>query len=368
MPTPPDGLENRLFRHWFSDRPVLNGIQRLLLWAAAQMYRALLWGRELWRRRVSPPRRLTGVTVVAIGNLIVGGAGKTPCAIALASAMRDAGIRCGLITRGYRSEAEHGPCRVVDPSELSSLTASQIGDEAWLLAWRTQLPIAVGKNRFEGAQRLKERYPDLQAVLLDDGLQQRSLHCDQRLLVLDERGFGNGACLPLGPLREPIGNLQRFDGWIDHGFRDSPGFQSVAHALPRTYARLSQTNHAWVPIAQWATPSSWLNLHEGVMRFKNLRLLAVAGIAVPARFFETLTGLGLAVDTLGLNDHDPNTVAYVQRRWATKAYDAVLMTEKDAVKFFHQDSVLDIPAWALRRDAILDEDFLTRFVHGLKTA
>lgn len=368
MPPVTNNRNDRLFQQWFSDQPVLAWPQRAVLWAASLLYRGILALRRAHLKLLAPPQSVPGLRVIAVGNLIVGGAGKTPCVIGLAQGLKESGLRCGIVSRGYRSAAEHQPSRVIDPSELGQTPSSLIGDEAWLLAWRTQLPIAVGKNRLQGAQALKARHPDLQVVLLDDGLQQSTLAVDVSVLVLDDRGFGNGHCLPLGPLREPIGDLNRFSAWIDNGFGIRPDAHTFLHALPQHCGHLSQRNAAWVPLQAWSTPGQWLGLAAGIEKFRNRRVLATAGIAVPARFFKTLSDLGLSCDTLALEDHDPKTIEHVQAKWETQNYDLVLMTEKDAVKFFNQAQSCAIPIWALRREAQLDHDFLTRFVHGLQTA
>lgn len=368
MPSVTNNRRSRLIQHWFGGDSNMAWPQRAGLGVVSSVYQLLLWLKQAYVGMLSQPKTVPGLRVVAVGNLIVGGAGKTPCVIALAEALSAAGIPCGLITRGYRSAAEHQPSRVIDPSELAATNAATIGDEAWLMAWRTQLPIAVGKNRHQGATALKHRYPSMHVVLLDDGLQQSSLACDFKMLVLDERGFGNGHCLPQGPLREPIGDLKRFDAWIDNGFSRHPSAEKLSPNLPIWQGRLSQTNSAWVPINGWSNPADWLDLASGVARFRSQRILAVAGIAVPDRFFEGLASLGLACDTLALEDHDPETIARVFAACKTQHYDVVLMTEKDAVKFFNQTSMPTTPMWALRRQAQLDPDFLQRFVHGLETA
>jgi len=368
MPSVTNNRGSRIVQHWFGDGPGLAWPQRAGLWLLSQLYLGLASLRRAYLAIFSQPKAVPNLQTVAVGNLIVGGAGKTPCVIAIAQALTTAGLSCGLITRGYRSAAEHQASRVIDPSELAQTPAAMIGDEAWLMAWRTQLPIAVGKNRFEGALALKRRYPKLQVAILDDGLQQSSLAADLKILVLDERGFGNGHCLPLGPLREPIGDLRRFDAWIDNGYSSNARHQHVITQLPDWSATMSQSNAAWVPISAWSTPQDWLDLQSGLAQFQSKRILAVAGIAVPERFFQTLYALGLTCDTLALEDHDPHTIERVSAQWASENYDLILMTEKDAVKFFSQVPTPTMPIWALRRQATLDSEFLTRFVHGLQTA
>jgi tetraacyldisaccharide 4'-kinase len=314
-------------------------------------------GRLVYRlkiRLVSPPQRIPGVHVIAVGNLIIGGAGKTPCTLAIAEMLAKQGLKCGLISRGYRSAAEHGPVRVILPEALTQTLPEEIGDEAWLLAWRTGLPIAVGKQRAEGLKRLLQEVPGLQVALLDDGLQQRWLAADTRVLIIDERGFGNGHLLPYGPLREPIGDLIRFD-WVLH----------------REQEILIRPDH-WIDISPLSRGQlqglQTYDLISAATQLKTQRLLAVAGVARPERFFNELSAMGLAFDALPLADHDPGLAERVQQRWHSGGYHRVLMTEKDAVKFFRKDLEVSRHAWALRQSIRFLPNLETNMIHGFKAS
>ncbi len=367
MSTHAKTLSQRLQAFWFdANHGLLKPHERAALWAAEGLFRLLLWFREkVWVGLFKPAKSLAGVRVLAVGNLIVGGAGKTPTVMALSHALVDMGLRTGLLSRGYKSEAEHGAPRVLTPADLAKVTAQEAGDEAWLLCWRTQLPVAIGKDRYGALLALKNQFPDLQVAILDDGIAQRSLRPDQQLLVLDSRGFGNGHCLPLGPLREPAVNLQRFDAWIDNGFSQA---RQKTFALPAQGITLEHANGPWVNVAQWQSPAHWLDFNAGLEKFRAGKILAVAGIAVPDRFFESLRGVGLQFDALALEDHDPQLVSKTLRHCQTHSYDAILMTEKDAVKFFHYDHELRRKMWALRKQSQLDSTAIERLMHGRKTS
>ena len=382
------GLTNRLIDFWYAPKASpsqafsIGQIRALTVLEA--LYRKLWRLREGFHKVVRKPFRSPRVKVIAVGNLVVGGAGKTPCVLSLAQYLADQGIAAGILSRGYKSQAEKGLPKVLMPYNLMNITPEQVGDEAWLMAWRTQRPVAVGKDRRQALDALLRADPALQVVILDDGLQQRSVAWDISLLVIDERGFGNGYCLPLGPLREPLAQLDRFSGWIDNGFGqaaesgsgpdlqtkpvDTPLAATPMPILPELTAKLTQRQGAWIPLAHWRDGKEWLDPQAGISRFRNKKILAVAGIAVPERFFALLQSMGLTFESLPLDDHDPHLVRKTLEACARKTYDLVLMTEKDAVKFFHQDTPLHEKAWALRRESQLDHSFLQRLIDGPQTA
>ncbi len=360
MPPASQPLTQRLQRHWFDPQGGhLRAYESLLLGLVERLYRLALHLRNTLFSPTRSSQSVSGVKSLAIGNLIVGGAGKTPAVMALASALAALGKETAILSRGYKSTVQG--TRILEPKDLDQISAQEVGDEAWLLCWRTGLAVAVGKDRLASLKALKTHFPKLSVALLDDGLSQRRLRADQSLLVMDSRGFGNRHCLPLGPLREPAIHLNRFDAWIDNGFSKAGGFATLpAHCIPMT-----QHDEQWVSVDHWQTPERWLALQEGVGRFRQSRVLAVAGIAVPSRFFETLQSLGIDCETLPLADHDPNLVAHISKHCASNDYDVILMTEKDAVKFFHTNCSLKPKMWALRRKAQLEPQAIERLIHGL---
>ncbi len=358
-------FSERLTDFWFNrGSPNFGMPVRASLRLLELIYRLGLGIRQIWTR-ISPPKKAAGIRVIAVGNLVVGGAGKTPCTLALSVALKARSIPFGIIARGYRSKAETQPARLIRPRDLQSVTPGEIGDEPWLLCWRTQQPVVVGADRSAAIALLQHTFPGIEVALLDDGLQQRSIAFTDSLVLIDQRALGNQRCLPAGPLREPIDQLRRFDHWVDNV---APPDIARRLPLPTSRGTLTQTNDCWVPLAQWRDPAMWKDFAQGLHHAKGQSILAIAGIATPEQFFDTLRDHGLTIDTLALPDHASDLVTQTLRKWEEKHYDLVLMTEKDAVKFFHEPTPIHNRAWALRRDAALDPDFLKRLLDGPKTS
>lgn len=257
--------------------------------------------RGLYRRRILPsyrsPRR-----VVVVGNLTVGGAGKTPLVLWLAGELRRRGLRVGVALRGYRGAKD--AARRVEATD----SAAEAGDEAVMLRRRLQVPVAVGAER-AAAVRLLE--PDCEVIVCDDGLQHYALARDFEIAVVDgTRGLGNGWRLPAGPLREPASRLDAVDAVVLNG----PG-----------HARAGALRMSLEPIAV-------VSLADGSRRpladFAGRDVIAAAAIGNPGRFFAMLRSHGLGVEERAFPDHSPFTPALAgvgQGR-------PVLLTEKDAVK------------------------------------
>jgi len=300
------GLVAALQRQWWRASP---GWPAWLLWPLAwllQRLALLLRWRDRRRARQLP------VPVLVVGNLIVGGAGKTPSTIALLQALRERGWRPGLVSRGH-GRRDLSLRLVTDQS-----TAEQVGDEPLLIHRRTGVPGVVGAERTEAARTLLGAYPEVNLLLADDGLQHARLARDWQLIVFDARGIGNGLTLPAGPLRE---------AW-------TPGVPARSSVLynaeqPSTPwpGHLAQRRLAGaVTLADW-----WAGLPPSADALQSLAaepdLLAAAGLAEPERFFSMLRAQGVACRGLPLPDHaplDPLPWPATQR--------TVLLTEKDAVK------------------------------------
>lgn len=323
-------LADRLQREWLSGGPLSAALLPL-----SGLYRALLSLRRLAYRIGLKRVQALPVPVIVVGNWIVGGAGKTPTTLALLALLRARGLRAGVISRGYGREGDG--VRLVTRAS----TAREVGDEPLLIHLRGGVPVAVGRDRVAAARALLAAEPGLQLLVSDDGLQHWRLPRRLSLLVFDERGLGNGRLLPAGPLRQPPQPLAPEQLVVYNAAGPStplPGF--VAER------RLAGA----VTLADW-----WAGRPARMEVLLDLRarpgLLAVAGIARPQRFFDMLSGLGLAFDTLALPDH----ADFAELPWPAGTA-AVVLTEKDAVKL-PPERVGALPVWVVALDFSPGADF-----------
>lgn len=301
------------------------GAAACLLWPAAQLF-ALLTAlrRFLYRSNFLKSTRVRA-PVVMVGNVVAGGAGKTPAVIALVKHLQARGIIAGVISRGYGRTGQ--ACQQV----LPDTPIEQSGDEPALIARATGAPVFVAQRRADAAQALLAKHPAVQVIVSDDGLQHYALHRDIEIAVFDERGAGNGWLLPAGPLREPWPQrLQR------SGRAGGCGLDLVLHTGEHSaFEGFSSTRRladdarredgSRVPLASLAGQP----------------LLALAGIAKPEAFFAMLRARGLLLaETRALPDHY-SFDSYPRK--ADKGY-TVICTEKDAIKLFSkQPNVLAVP-------------------------
>ena len=266
--------------------------------------------RALYRFGVLVPQRLP-VSVIVVGNLVAGGAGKTPTVIALVTWLRERGFTPGIISRGYGRRGDD----VVEV--LPNTPVTQAGDEPLLMRLRTGAAVVVGRDRVAAGRELLSRHPEVNVVVSDDGLQHHRLARDVQLLVFDERGAGNGWPLPAGPMREPMPAVLPLRSLVLYNAR------AASTALPGTV--LQRSLRGCVALADWWRGHS--ATMPGLDALKDRSVLAAAGLARPERFFEMLRAHGLSITTLALPDHhDFSTLP-----WPAATPD-VLVTEKDAVK------------------------------------
>lgn len=276
------------------------------------------------------------VPVVIVGNLSVGGTGKTPLVIHLAQVLRKLGRHPGIVSRGYRGTA--GEVAEVLPSG----DPARFGDEPLLLARRSACPVFVGRDRSAAARALLAAHPDCDLLLSDDGLQHYRLPRAVEIAVFDERGLMNGWCLPAGPLREPASRLRDVDAVVLNGGVRPP----VAATQHPTFAmRLQGTVFHRLDDPR---------IECGAAALAGMDLHAVAGIGSPRRFFNHLRGLGLNVIEHPFADHHDfrsDDLAF--------SGGSILTTEKDAVKLARLS--VSLPVWVLPVTAEVSPD-LAAFV------
>ncbi|UCH15999.1 MAG: tetraacyldisaccharide 4'-kinase [Burkholderiales bacterium] len=298
--------------------------------------------RATYRSGIRRAARLD-VPVVVVGNLVAGGAGKTPTTMAIVRLLRDRGRHPGVVSRGW-GRRRHA----VAPVGVDS-TAADVGDEPLLIQRRLGVPVVVGRDRVAAARRLHRDHPDVDVIVCDDGLQHLRLARDVDVVVIDGRVVGNGRLLPAGPLRQPV-PAQVPPRWLVVHNAPSP-------ALPWPGVIAQRRLAGAVALADWwrgaAPDPAALDAQRG------RRVLAAAGLAEPQRFFEMLGAAGLDVQSLPLPDHEPFDVL----PWAPETTD-VLVTEKDAVKLA-PGRTGSTRVWVVALDFLLDASFGDEIVRRL---
>jgi tetraacyldisaccharide 4'-kinase len=328
-----------LQRHWWRpDRTLVAHVLQPL----ALLYVGLASLHRVWREHGSEPA-VPGVPVVVVGNLIAGGAGKTPTVIALVQALRAAGWTPGVISRGHGRRGDAAAEVKADSS------AADTGDEPLLLHLRTRAPVVVARDRVLAARMLCRLHPQVNLLVADDGLQHRRLMRDVQIIVFDDRGVGNGLCLPAGPLRERV----------------------PAELPPRTLVLYNAAAPS-TPLPGWtavrglagaASLAAWWRgappTRAALEALQGSALLAVAGIAAPERFFGMLEAAGLVFERLPLPDHHD----FRMLPWPADTADVVL-TEKDAIKI-EPGRVPGTRVWVAALDFGLDPGFIATLLQAL---
>jgi len=332
-----------LRKHWYAPHfspALLFFLPVSLLFAALVFLRRLCYRIGLMRATRLP------VPVIVVGNLTVGGTGKTPLVLALASALRDAGWHPGIISRGYGgSLAQKTTMPHPVPPDADPL---EVGDEPLLLARLSGLPVWIGRNRAASGAALLLAHPETNLLLCDDGLQHYRLQRDLEIAVFDARGFGNGCLLPAGPLREPLSRLAHVDLLVTHGLSELP---AMAREKPHFVMSLEAGD-----CYRLNNPSE----RRALADFYTRPLHAVAGIGDPRRFFATLNQFALAYTPHPFPDHHP----YTEKDLAFAAGETLLMTEKDGVKCAH----FNLPnAWVLPVTAAIPPEFIAHVIQRIET-
>jgi tetraacyldisaccharide 4'-kinase len=283
--------------HWYR-----RGALAWLLWPASLAFRFLVFTRRrlLLLKSVHP-----GIPVIVVGNITVGGAGKTPLVLWIAEFLKKNGWSPGIVSRGYgASVASPRAATIADE-------AAAVGDEPILLARRSGCPVWIGPDRVQAIAALRAQHPEVDVVVLDDGLQHYRVRRDLEVAVVDARGFGNGFLLPAGPLREPASRLRCVDAVVSN----QSSVQGYAMRLE------GDTLHRMTDARE----------RQPAKAFAGQKAHAVAGIGHPERFFRHLAALGVQALPHPFPDHHPFRAQDLDFGDAAP----VLLTEKDAVKLRH---------------------------------
>ena len=304
--------QSALLHAWTGKGPLAR-----LLWPISQLYGALVaLRRQLFLRGILRSQRAQAFVIV-VGNVVAGGAGKTPTVIAVVQHLRSHGYQVGVVSKGYGRQATD--CREVSPGA----NPHDVGDEPIVIQHAAQVPVFVGPDRHRTAQALLAQYPGTKVLVCDDGLQDYSLWRDLEICVFDDRACGNGWLLPAGPLREPwprhplacAGQSDQTLLVVNTSGAPQPG-QFGARRTLASHARNQQGQ--FIALEQLQEPG-------------RLPLKAVAGIARPQLFFDMLRQTGLQLSaTLALADHD----SYGQQTARSLGNFELICTEKDAPKLW----------------------------------
>ncbi|STX52217.1 tetraacyldisaccharide 4'-kinase [Legionella busanensis] len=311
-------MQRSLENFWYSQHP-----GRWLLWPLSYCYQKI----ADWRRAYlqSFKQQHSSVPVIVVGNLTVGGVGKTPLVIALTRALKDKGLKVGVVSRGYHATIKKFPYKVQPTDE-----ASLVGDEPLLIAKKTGCPVVIAPKRSEAVSYLTKHYQS-QIIISDDGLQHYKMARHMEIVVIDgTRGFGNGLCLPAGPLREHPKRLNKTDFLIVN-------------------------EGSWADAYQMSMqPGQLINLVTGKVvdaAELNGSIAAVAAIGNPQRFYNTLANMGIKFTCYPFPDHHKFT-----KEELNSLNHIVIMTEKDAVKCqpFATNNWYFLPVEAKLSDAFWD--------------
>lgn len=313
--------------------------QAIWLWLflpIAWLYRLVIWLNKKLYEHGLKPKYYPSVPVIVIGNITVGGSGKTPFIIALVQYLQQKGIKVGVISRGYGGDSSIMPT-IVSPTS----TPSQVGDEPCLIVQTTGVPMAVCPNRGQAIDLLLQQH-DVQLILADDGLQHHALDRDKNWIVVDTmRGFSNKQLLPVGFLREPIARLNQEDTAV------------IYHVNEKTKQQF--VNKPTMQLQQQHIEPLFFNKQSFIFLTPQTakQVIAMTGIGYPQRFFESLAELGFDVIKMPKNDH---------HQFSLSDFDnlpnlPIVITSKDAVKLriLCQQHEIAERIWVLPVVAVLND-------------
>ncbi len=323
-------LESMLHGIWSHRGPAA-----MLLYPFSLVYEAVARSRA---KKITPIE--LPVPVIVVGNIYVGGTGKTPITIQLARELRAAGFTPGVISRGYGRAAQ------MEQLVTTESAAREVGDEPLLIARSARVPVAVGRNRVAAGRLLLSKFPKTNIIISDDGLQHKRLARDVELAVIGARGLGNGWVLPAGPLRESAARLDTVDAIVLNATQET-----VTSRTPR-FAATNQLGDA-VRLVDGKRRTIDDMAHR--IAEKEAKVVAAAGIAAPERFFSMLQAHDINAKCMGLGDHfdfASNPFAHLDCRY-------ILVTGKDAVKVMQNPELAkDKRIWVVDLETQLDTYFV----------
>lgn len=336
----------KLEEYWYSKPPSGYPFWYWLLLPLTYLFACLSASRRMLFKAGVLSSDKPKVPIIIVGNIGIGGNGKTPLTLLLVEYALSIGAKPGVLSRGYGGNQRIFPHRV-----NSSDDASLVGDEPLLMSKRLDVPVVIDPKRSRGAHFMHE-HCDCDLIICDDGLQHYALGRDFEIVVTDKRGFGNQRLLPMGPLREGVWRLSSVDAIVSN-----TGTSLSQQVTSQTTKTLEATKYHEMQLL----PDAWVNLKTAEVlsleRFKtevfdkHRNSQAIAGIGDPKRFFETLSSLDLiASENKAFADHHAFSASDL-------GDGLVLMTEKDAVKCH---SFCTDKHWYLKISASIDETFLAK--------
>jgi tetraacyldisaccharide 4'-kinase len=307
-------MKNYLEQHWYVK---CNFLLTLLLLPPTLLFACISTTRRLLFKMGILPQYRLGVPVVVIGNISVGGVGKTPLTKYLAQCLTNNQINVGVILRGYKSNNRNAT--IVNTTDDSQM----VGDEALIYA-RNNIPVAISKNRYQAGRTLLQHYPHLQLILSDDGLQHYWLARDYEIIVVDSsRMFGNKWLLPMGSLREPLSRLKKANAIVINGgqLNATTNFEK-RYNIRKNQLIITQTmifTGLYNPVTQQTVQPEYCN---------GKRVLLACAMGNPRRLFDFVNQLGIQVTShLAFPDHH-----HYKAQDLPSDYDIILVTEKDYTK------------------------------------
>ena len=334
MSSPRSVIESVLLTAWQR-----RGVIACLLWPLSFIFNLLivtrlaLYALGIFRITILP------VPVIVVGNIFVGGTGKTPLVIWIIQLLQEQGWKPAVISRGYGSSAQQ--VRAVEKNSH----ANEVGDEPLLIAKRTGVPVFIGRDRAAAGLALLQAHPTVNIIISDDGLQHYALGRNIEIQLSDSRGNGNGWLLPAGPLREPA--TRQSDFYVVNTTEESAGDAYAMQLVPVDAERLSDRTQ-----------------RQSLRDFSFVQsVAAVAGIGHPERFFTTLRSHGISLTTTqALPDH----FDYATNPFADIEASAILITEKDAVKCMQHNAIAnDARLWVVPVQAHVDASLAKHILEKL---